>query len=161
MPVTVAVETPLQDDVRRFVKELNDYLKPLSPREFQFQMSVEQMAEPSTTLFIARDDNGNGVGMGALKVHSADLAEVKRLFTLPKVRGQRVGRKLLDAIEALAREKNITTLKLETGSGAGFEPAWRLNVPVSPAAARFWIIPIANTRPSSRSRLRVKELKCD
>ena len=48
------------------------------------------------------------------------------MFTLPEVRGQRVGALLLRQIEALAREKGITRLVLETGEGPGFEPAWRV-----------------------------------
>ena len=70
MMITVTIETPLQDDVRKLVQELNDYLNPLSPKEFQFQMTVEQMADPATTLFVARDENGRAVGLGALKVAS-------------------------------------------------------------------------------------------
>jgi putative acetyltransferase len=126
MPVEIAVETPLQDDVRDLVAALNAHLRPLSPPEFQFQMTVEQMAGPETTLFVARNDSGAAIGMGALKIHAAGLAEVKRMFTLPETRGQGVGRLLLNAIERLAREKRIAVLKLETGSAAGFEPAWRL-----------------------------------
>ena len=126
MAVTVAIESPLQDDVRVLVRDLNDTMRPLSPPEFQFQMTVEQMAGEDTTVFIARDEAGRAVGMGALKVFDGGLAEVKRMYTLPEVRGQRVGVVLLDAIEALAREKNIATLKLETGNVAGFEAAWRL-----------------------------------
>jgi len=123
---TIAIESPLQDEVRVLVKALNAYLNPLSPPQFQFQMTVEQMADEDTTVFIARDGEGRPVGIGALKVFDADLAEVKRMYTLPEVRGQRVGVALLQAIEALAREKGIITLKLETGNVAGFEPAWRL-----------------------------------
>jgi putative acetyltransferase len=126
MPVTIAVETPLQDDVRELVRELNAYLNPLSPPEFQFQMTVEQMADPATTMFVARDETGRAVGMGALKVESADLAEVKRMFTRPEVRGQRVGSALLAAVETLARAKGIAVLKLETGEGDGFGPAHRV-----------------------------------
>ena len=48
------------------------------------------------------------------------------MFTLPEVRGQRVGAALLQHIENLARDKAITRLVLETGEGAGFEPAWRV-----------------------------------
>ena len=77
MPITIAQETPLQEDVRQFVAALNAYLRPLSPPQFQFQMTVEQMAEPHTTLLVARD-------------------------------------------------RGISSLKLETGNVDGFAPAWRL-----------------------------------
>ena len=126
MTISIAVETPLQDDVRELVAALNEYLLPLSPLEFQFKMTVEQMADPKTTLFVARDAAGRAVGMGALKVETADMAEVKRMFTRPEVRGQRVGSAILAAVEKLAREKGIVELKLETGEGPGFEPAQRL-----------------------------------
>ncbi len=126
MAVSIAIETPLQDDVRGLVAKLNDHLLPLSPLEFQFKMTVEQMAEAHTTLFVARDETGKAVGMGALKVHSAELGEVKRMFTDPEVRGKRIGSALLDAIVALAREKNLPTLMLETGTGPGMAEAHRL-----------------------------------
>ncbi len=126
MAVSIAVETPLQDEVRALVRALNEHLLPLSPEEFQFKMTVEQMAGADTTVLIARDETGRAVGMGALKVFGDDQAEVKRMYTLPEVRGQRVGAALLKAIEDLAIEKGVKTLKLETGATPGFEPAWRL-----------------------------------
>ena len=126
MTPSIAVETPLQDDVRALVAALNAHLKPLSPPEFQFQMTVEQMAGPETTLFVARDAAGRALGMGALFVHSLELAEVKRMYTLPETRGQGIGRLLLNDIERLARDKGVAVLKLETGAVEGFAPAWRL-----------------------------------
>ena len=126
MAVTIGIETPLQDDVRRLVAALNHHLLPLSPIEFQFKMTVEQMAGTDTTVFVAREAEGRAIGCGALKVHSAELGEVKRMFTDPAVRGQRVGSALLDAIMALAREKGLAQLMLETGTGPGFEGAHRL-----------------------------------
>ena len=128
MAITVAIETPLQEDVRQLVKELNAYLNPLSPPEFQFQMTVEQMADAKTTLFVARGESGQAVGMGALKVETAEMAEVKRMYTRPEIRGQRIGVKLLDAITDLARQKGISHLMLETGDVEGFEPAHRLYI---------------------------------
>lgn len=124
--VSIAVETPLQDDVRGMVAALNAYLIPLTPREFQFQMTAEQMAEPTVTVFVARDSAGRPVGMGSLKDHGGGVGEVKRMYTLPAVRGKRVGALLLTRIETLAREKGITRLVLETGEAPGFEPAWRV-----------------------------------
>ena len=107
MAVTITCETPLQDDVRSMVGALNDHLIPLSPREFQFQMTVEQMAGPETVLFVARDETGKAIGMGALKVHDGSFGEVKRMYTDPVVRGSGVGRKLLEAIEAEAQAQAI------------------------------------------------------
>ncbi|RYE10193.1 MAG: N-acetyltransferase [Hyphomicrobiales bacterium] len=126
MPVAVAIETPLQDDVRELVALLNEHLLPLSPVEFQWKMTVDQMAGPDTTVFVARDENGRAIGMGALKIAADGLAEVKRMFTRPEVRGQRVGSALLEAIEGLARMRGIKTLLLETGTGPGFAGAFRL-----------------------------------
>src|ERR1700743_2152152 len=105
MAVAIAVETPLQDDVRQLVAALNAHLRPLTPREFQFQMTVEQMADGDTTVFVARNETGNAIGCGALKVHDAETGEVKRMFTVPSLRGRRVGSTVLNAIMQLAREK--------------------------------------------------------
>ncbi len=126
MSVTIAVESPVQDDIRHLVRELNEYMMPLTPREYQFQLTVEQMAEPAVTLFVARSAEGEAVGMGSLKVHAGEFGEVKRMYTLPKVRGQRLGSILLQHIETLARQKKLKILKLETGEAPGFEEAWRL-----------------------------------
>lgn len=126
MSVTLAIETPLQDDVRDLVQRLNAHLNPLSPPEFQFQMTVEQMADSATTLFVARNEAGAAIGMGALKQQDAAMGEVKRMFTVPEMRGQRIGSALLEAIEQLAREKGLKVLMLETGSEAIMPEAHRL-----------------------------------
>ncbi len=123
--VSIAVETPLQDDVRAMVAELNAHLNPLSPREYQFQMTVEQMAEPHTTVFVARDPAGQAVGMGSLKIHGGGLGEVKRFWTRPAVRGTGVGRQLLEKVVGLARTKGVSRLALETGGTPPFEGTWR------------------------------------
>ena len=126
MTVEISAETPLQDDVRAMVAELNATMVPLTPLEYQFQLTVEQMADPSVTMLLARDETGSAIGMASLKDHSGGLGEVKRMFTRPAVRGKRVGAQLLQRIERLAREKGISRLVLETGEAPGFEAAWRV-----------------------------------
>lgn len=126
MGISIGVETPLQDDVRRLVDQLNDFLLPLSPPEFQFKMTVEEMARPDTTVFVARDEANRAVGMGALCVHTAEMGEVKRMWTDPAIRGKRVGSLLLQAIEALARSRGLGVLMLETGSVTTMPEAHRL-----------------------------------
>ena len=141
MAVTIAIETPLQDDVRELVSELNVHLLPLSPLEFQFKMTVEQMAGADTTLFVARNEVGEAVGCGALKVISDQQGEVKRMYTRPSVRGQRVGSALLEAITELARQK-ATAWPRPTGS---------MPAAVLTRAAPSSTTPIASGRRSSRS----------
>ena len=54
--ISIAIENPLQDDVRALIAELNATLLELTPPQFVFHMTAEQMAEPDTTVFIARED---------------------------------------------------------------------------------------------------------
>jgi putative acetyltransferase len=55
MTLSIAIETPVQDDIRVLVAELNATLLELTPPEFVSHLTVEQMATPDTTVFIARD----------------------------------------------------------------------------------------------------------
>jgi putative acetyltransferase len=121
--VVIAVETPLQDDVRRLVAELNDTLMALTPREFCHHMTVEQMADDATTVFVARD-NGRAVAIGALRRDRDGIAEVKRMYTRPDYQGQGIGGRILAEVEALARRENFRRLVLETGDR--HPAAWRV-----------------------------------
>lgn len=114
MAVTIAIENPLQDDVRVLVAELDEYLSALSPPEANFFLSAEQLAEPSTTVWVARD-GGRAVGCGALKRHDSRIAEVKRMFTREECRGNGVGRRILGEIVNTALSEGIEELVLETG----------------------------------------------
>ncbi|MEI9403091.1 GNAT family N-acetyltransferase [Mesorhizobium argentiipisi] len=114
MAVEIAVETPLQDDVRALVAELNAALLELTPPEHCYHLTVEQMADKDTTVFIARD-NGLAVSCGALKRHDNATGEVKRMYTRPSHRGRKIGAEIVGRIEALARQEGLTRLVLETG----------------------------------------------
>ena len=124
MSFTIAIESPLQDDVRALVTALNEFTYALTPAEYRHHMTVEQMAQADTTLFVARDENGAALGMGALRRHAGGVGEVKRMFVKPEARGKRIGEAILAHIEALAREEGFTRLVLETGSN--FDAARRV-----------------------------------
>ena len=62
MPFRIAVESPLQDDIRVLIAELNAYLLSIFPPEACSHMTVEQMNQPDTTVFVARDDHGHQLG---------------------------------------------------------------------------------------------------
>lgn len=126
MSFTIATETPLSDDVRALVQALNTWALEQTPREFTHHMTVEQMAAPDTTVFIARNDGGTAIGMGALKRHGDGLGEVKRMFTLPGARGSGLAGDIVANIEALARREGLQRLALETGAVESFAAAWRV-----------------------------------
>lgn len=112
--ISIGVESPLQDEVRSLVAELNAVLLELTPPEHCHHLTVEQMAGPDTTVFVARDD-GTAVGCGALKRHPDGIGEVKRMYTRPSHRGRKVGLDIVERIEAMARREGIERLVLETG----------------------------------------------
>jgi putative acetyltransferase len=112
--VAIAVETPLQDEVRELVAELNAVLLELTPPEHCHHLTVEQMADCGTTVFVARD-GGQAVACGALKRHPGGIGEVKRMYTRPSHRGHRIGAEIVRRIEALARQEGLRRLVLETG----------------------------------------------
>lgn len=123
MTVTIAIESPLQDDVRELIAELNATLLRLTPPEFCFHMSVEQMADAQTTVWIARD-KGRAIACGALKRHGQGMGEVKRMYTKPSHQGLGIGGQILAHIEALARQEGLRALVLETGDR--HPAAWRV-----------------------------------
>jgi putative acetyltransferase len=112
--LTIAPETPLQDEVRELIAELNAHLLALTPPEHCFHLSVEQMADPSVTVWIARQ-HGKAVGCGALKRHDARIGEVKRMYTRPEWQGQGIGSRILGEIVGAAISCGIEELVLETG----------------------------------------------
>src|SRR5215468_10963339 len=113
MAVEIGVETPLQDDVRVLIAELNGVLLELTPPEFCSHMTAEQMAAADTTVFVARDGEA-AVACGALRRHEGGIGEVKRMYTRPSHRGLKIGAALVGRIEALARQEGMTQLVLET-----------------------------------------------
>ncbi len=123
MTIVIDAETPLQDEVRTLVSELNAVLLELTPPEHCHHMTVEQMADAATTVFIARE-GGVAVACGALKRHAGGIGEVKRMCTRPSHRGRKIGEQMMARIEATAREEGLKRLVLETGDS--HYAAWKV-----------------------------------
>jgi|SRR5688572_23309373 putative acetyltransferase len=121
--ITISVEDPRQDDVRELIAEFNKALLALTPPEFVFHMTAEEMARPDTTVFIARD-GGRAVACGALRRHGDGIGEVKRMYTRPSYQGHGLGGRILTEVEALARREGLARLVLETGDR--HPAAWRV-----------------------------------
>jgi GNAT superfamily N-acetyltransferase len=68
-----------------------------------------------SVVLLAVGDDGAPLGCGALRELSGEVAEIKRMYVVPEARGRGLSKMLLAALEAAARLRGWTTLRLETG----------------------------------------------
>lgn len=83
--------------------------------EEMFGYSPDQLAASGVHLLGARLD-GALVGIGGIELQGGGLAELKRFYVAPSVRGQGVADALLDALLAHAIEGDVVRVRLETGT---------------------------------------------
>jgi DNA-binding MarR family transcriptional regulator/predicted GNAT family N-acyltransferase len=69
---------------------------------------------PPRGAFLVAFMDGESVACGAVKSTSAGIGSLKRMWVAQTVRGLGMGRRMLEALEAQARELGLTTLQLET-----------------------------------------------
>ena len=75
--------------------------------------SAEELTPPRGWFVVARLD-GEPVGCGALKVTGRGRGEIKRMWVAETARGLGIGRRILERLESLARERRVRLLRLET-----------------------------------------------
>ena len=75
-------------------------------------------APPHGTFLLLEDDEGAPLGCGGLRTipptPEGVRMEVKHLYVVPALRGRGLGRRLLEALEAAARDAGARTLVLDT-----------------------------------------------
>ncbi len=115
--VKIEVEDPRHPDVVRCFARYADELDARFEGGFDSGTSIsaepEELTPPAGYCVVARL-GGVPVGCGALKLHGEAPAELKRMWVDPGSRGLGVGRRLLESLEALARENGAKVLRLET-----------------------------------------------
>ncbi len=115
--VKIEVEDPRHPDVVRCFARYADELDARFEGGFDSGTSIsaepEELTPPAGYCVVARL-GGVPVGCGALKLHGEAPAEFKRMWVDPGSRGLGVGRRLLESLEALARENGAKVLRLET-----------------------------------------------
>jgi GNAT superfamily N-acetyltransferase len=76
-------------------------------------LDADEMRPPAGVVLVATGPDGP-VGCGALKFHGDEPTELKRMWISPAVRGQGVGRRLLEELERRAAEHGSHAIQLET-----------------------------------------------
>jgi GNAT superfamily N-acetyltransferase len=81
-------------------------------------VAPEDIAPPAGIFLIARLD-GRPVGCGALRAIDARTGEIKRMWVHADARRLGIGRRILEELEALARQRSLTTLRLDSNRALG------------------------------------------
>lgn len=112
--IIIRREDPRQPEVRALVAALDSYMQALYPAESNHLVDVEALAAPDTVFLVARRRE-TALGTIAFRVIAPGHAEMKRMFVRPESRGGGLGRRLIDAIEDVARRQGLVRMSLETG----------------------------------------------
>jgi len=103
-------------EARRLIEEYAAALKvDLCFQNFAHELEhLAQEYGPPAGAFLLAVDNGVNVGCVGLRQLPSGVAEMKRLYTVPAVRGRGVGRLLAEGIVAAAKELGYAALVLDT-----------------------------------------------
>jgi len=112
--IEIHVERPDQPEVHALLQASDAYMASLYPAESNHMVDVTTLTKPNVTFLVARAQ-GRVVGCGAAVKMADDWSEIKRMFVSPVARGQKLGRRLLEALEEAARAQGAAVLRLETG----------------------------------------------
>ncbi|MBR0893651.1 GNAT family N-acetyltransferase [Bradyrhizobium tropiciagri] len=112
--ISIGPEDPTQPEVRRLIALSDAYLAALYPPDSNHLADAATLAAPGTVFLVARR-NTEVLGSVAFRIIAPGHAEMKRMFVRADARGGGLGRCLLDALEAVARSRQIERLSLETG----------------------------------------------
>src|SRR5919106_6703564 len=115
--VAISLEHAHHPDVvacfARYAEELDTRFAGGFDPAISISANPDELTPPAGYCVVARL-RGVAVGCGALKVHGTAPAELKRMWVDPASRGLGVGRRMLERLEALARDNDVTVLHLET-----------------------------------------------
>jgi putative acetyltransferase len=98
------------------IQALNAELEARYPEEGAnfFRLDAEEVTEGRGGFFVAYLD-GQPVGCGAVRLIEPGIAEIKRMYVAPSVRGQGIGGRIVAALEAEAIRLDAHRILLETG----------------------------------------------
>jgi len=101
------------EDFEKLVVMLDAYLSVLDGEDHAFYVQFNKSSLLKNALVCY--ENGVPVGIGAYKEFEPNIAEIKRMYTLPEHRGKGIAKAILTELELWAKEDNYKVSILETG----------------------------------------------
>jgi putative acetyltransferase len=113
--IIIIQERPDSVDAVKLIDELQTHLNPnMYPDESRHGYSVEKLLREGVAFFVTRYDQ-IPAGCGGIQLFGTEYGEVKRMYVRPQFRGLGLGKLMLDYLAEYACERQIQTLRLETG----------------------------------------------
>ena len=111
---TIVIEDPDQPEILAMFAAADAYYAALYPAESNHLLEVAALKRPEVAFYVARVA-GRAKGFGSVVRQGGGYGEIKRMYVDPAARGHRLGRMILETLEASARRDGIRHLRLETG----------------------------------------------
>ena len=125
MEIVITTEKSLTDELAHILQAHWLFCTSSTPIEHVYALDASKLFTPDITVFGAWND-GELVGVGAMRKLDAHHAELKSMHTLANSRGLGVGKAMVAYIEDFAMSKGIKRISLETGTNEAFKPAREL-----------------------------------
>ena len=100
-------------DFQKLVKQLDAYLAIMDGDEHSFYDQYNKIDLLKNCIVIFEDETA--VACGAIKAFDEQSMEIKRMFTLPEMRGKGIASKILNELENWTKELGFSKTILETG----------------------------------------------
>lgn len=120
------------------VPAICDLIRIFAERKLMIRRSLGELYESIREFLVATDDEGKILGCAALHVFWDDLAELKCLAVSEEAQGQGVGRRLVDACWASARELEIHSVFTLTYVADFFEKCGYQQIEKSDLPHKIW-----------------------
>ena len=114
MLVRIGIEDPRQPELLAMLADSDRFYGALYPAESNHLLDASTLAGPEVTFLVAHAPD-RVAGFGAVVRHNSEFGEIKRMYVAPAMRGLKLGRSILVALEDRARADGLPCLRLETG----------------------------------------------
>ncbi len=125
MAFVITIDDPDSEDVRELVRTHLEFARSVTPPGHVHAMEATSLKDPAITFYSARDD-GQLLGVAALRRLDASDIELKSMHTVEAARGRGVGEAIVRHLLEDAALQGYERLYLETGTMEAFAPARRL-----------------------------------
>lgn len=127
---TVVIRRALQTEADEIAR-LNNYF---ADQAIMLRRTPDMISLAIDDYVVAVDERGRIVGCGALKEYSPSIAEVAAIAVAPSAQGLGLGRRIVTAVEALARKRGVPevfalTMEPEFFEALGYQRVDRARYP--------------------------------